>query len=104
MFSTWAMLIISVGLLEFPMLNSKQAHAGDVIPSKTSTSGKAGLASLYPGDEGIERDPRVLFVDDFETGTPEDIGARWGNISKKENFQLSEDIHTNSPGNKASHI
>jgi hypothetical protein len=37
---------------------------------------KGGLASLYPGDEGIERDPRVLFVEDFETGTVEEIGAR----------------------------
>jgi hypothetical protein len=65
---------------------------------------KGGLASLYPGDEGIERDPRVLFVDDFETGTVEAIGARWGNISKSQNIRLSDDIHTNSPGNKSIHI
>src|SRR5438105_11533126 len=26
-----------------------------------------GLAALYPGDEGLERDPRVLFVENFET-------------------------------------
>lgn len=37
-----------------------------------------GLASLYPGDEGLERDPRVLFVEDFETGGLDKIGARWG--------------------------
>lgn len=65
---------------------------------------KGGLASLYPGDEGIERDPRVLFVDDFETGTVAQIGARWGSISKKENIKLSDDIHNNSPGNKSIHI
>lgn len=62
---------------------------------------KGGLASLYPGDEGIERDPRVLFVEDFETGTPEEIGARWGNITKKENFSFSSDLHGNSPGTRS---
>jgi len=65
---------------------------------------KGGLASLYLGDEGIERDPRVLFVDDFETGTPEEIGARWGSISRKENINLSDDIHADSPGYKSIHI
>jgi len=65
---------------------------------------KGGLASLYPGDEGIERDPRVLYVDDFETGTVDEIGARWGSISRKDNIALSEDIHGNSPGNKSVHI
>jgi acetyl esterase/lipase len=72
------------------------------LKSKKSTN--EGLASLYPGDEGIERDPRVLFVDDFETGTVEEIGARWGSISKKENITLSEDVPSNSPGNKSIHI
>lgn len=66
--------------------------------------GKGGLASLYPGDEGIECDPRVLYVDDFETGTVDEIGARWGSISRKENIALSEDIHGDSPGNKSIHI
>ena len=45
---------------------------------------KGGLASLYPGDEGIERDPRVLFVDDFETGTIDQIGARRRRLAKLE--------------------
>jgi len=65
---------------------------------------KGGLASLYPGDEGIERDPRVLFVEDFETGTPEEIGARWGNITKRENFSFSGDIPANSPGERSIRI
>ena len=59
---------------------------------------KGGLASLYPGDEGIERDPRVLFVDDFETGTVEELGTRWGQISRSANIGLTQDIHAGSPG------
>jgi len=27
-----------------------------------------GLSSEYPGDDGIERDPLVLFSDNFESG------------------------------------
>jgi len=65
---------------------------------------KGGLAALYPGDEGIERDPRVLFVDDFETGTVAEIGARWGNIRKPENLRLSEDVHGSSPGDQSLHV
>jgi len=32
-----------------------------------------GLASLYPGDAGLERDPRVLFVESFERD-PKSVG------------------------------
>jgi len=65
---------------------------------------QGGLASLYPGDEGIERDPRVLLVEDFETGSVDEIGARWGNIAKKENFSFSGDIPAVSPGSRSIHI
>ncbi len=65
---------------------------------------QGGLARLYPGDEGIENDPRVLFVDDFETGNPQQIGARWGQISKRENVTLADDIHAASPGYKSIHF
>ncbi len=75
-----------------------------VQPGLGAPEEENGIASSYPGDEGIERDPRVLFVDDFETGTVDEIGARWGNISKKENFSLSGDIHPNSPGNRSIQI
>jgi hypothetical protein len=58
----------------------------------------AGIAAEYPGDEGIERDPRVLFVEDFETGTVKEIGARWGEVSLAENMDLPADLHDASPG------
>jgi hypothetical protein len=64
-------------------------------------AGNSGLARLYLGDEGIERDPRVLFVDDFETGTIEQTGARWGQIYKQDSVILSDDIHANSPGDRS---
>ncbi len=63
-----------------------------------------GLAARYPGDEGLENDPAVLFLEDFETGSPQEIGARWGQIYKPENITLSEDIPAGSPGLRSIHI
>ena len=60
-----------------------------------------GLAAAFPGDEAIERDPRVLFVEDFETGTVLELGERWGNASQPENMSFSPDIPPNSPGNRS---
>ncbi|MHC4545864.1 MAG: hypothetical protein ACYSYL_15320, partial [Planctomycetota bacterium] len=99
-FAAYVVFIVLASLFLYP----GKIQAKNVIPPKASNATNRGLASLYPGDEGIERDPRVLFVDDFETGTTEEIGARWGSISKKENITLSEDIHANSPGNRSIHI
>jgi hypothetical protein len=65
---------------------------------------EAGIAASYPGDEGIEKDPRVLFVEDFETGDLKEIGARWGQISHAEAMDLSADIPAGSPGRRSLHI
>ena len=65
---------------------------------------KRPLAALYPGDEGIERDKRVLFAENFETGAPEQIGSRWGQIFRKENVSVSGDVHADSPGKKSIHF
>lgn len=63
-----------------------------------------GIAAQYPGDEGIEKDARVLLVEDFETGTVREIGARWGEISHAENMGLVDDLHAGSPGSKSIRI
>lgn len=76
------------------------AEAQGITHDESRTT-DGGLASLYPGDEGLERDPNVLFVEDFETGTPEQIGARWGQIYQRQNVTLTGDIHGISPGYKS---
>ena len=65
---------------------------------------QGGLAALYPGDENIELDPRVLFVEDFETGTVAEIGARWGSSHRKESLTFSDHLHAASPGNRSLRI
>jgi hypothetical protein len=105
----WAAVLVScIGL---PAPGGEKLRAGSASGAASSqaalpapTPEQGGLASLYPGDEGIERDPRVLFVEDFETGSIEEIGARWGNIYKAENFRLTDDLHANSPGTRSIRI
>jgi hypothetical protein len=50
----------------------------------------AGLAAKYPGDRGIEKDPAVVFAEDFEPVA--DVAAlskRWTEISNKANRIVS---------------
>ncbi|MSU36763.1 MAG: hypothetical protein EXS36_17030 [Pedosphaera sp.] len=39
-----------------------------------------GLASKYPGDAGIAKDPAVLFYDDFEDDAP---GKLWDEVKTR---------------------
>lgn len=41
---------------------------------------ETGLAARYHGDEGVGKDPDVLFHDDFESGAP---GERWDQLQAK---------------------
>jgi len=63
-----------------------------------------GLAREYPGDRGIAGDSRVLFTEDFETGTVEEIGTRWGHVHRKENITLTGETCTDSPGRRSIHF
>ncbi len=63
-----------------------------------------GITARYPGDEGIEKDPRVLFVEDFDTGDVKEIAGRWGNAAHPENMDLVEDVHGASPGRRSLRI
>jgi hypothetical protein len=43
--------------------------------------GNSGIASKYPGDLEIAKDPAVIFADDFESyAKAADIGKRWDNM------------------------
>ncbi len=90
------------GMLLLAVVAASSARADEPAPAAVAKAARVvqqgGLAAKYPGDEGIERDPRVLFVDDFETGTIQEIGACWGNIQNAEQISSSDDIPAGSPG------
>jgi len=96
------------GFLLLGVVAASSARADEPTPAAVAEAARVvqqgGLAAKYPGDEGIERDRRVLFVDDFETGTIQEIGACWGNIQNGEQISSSDDIHAGSPGERSLHI
>jgi len=59
-----------------------------------------GLSAQYPGDAGIGGDERVIFAEDFESGTVEEIGKRWDNISNRDGkvMAFSEETPAASAG------
>jgi hypothetical protein len=51
-------------------------------------SGKLGLASRYPGDEGIGQDSAVVFSENFESGSVADFKQRWTSILNPDGYVL----------------
>ena len=68
--------------------------------------GYAGLADKYPGDGGIENDPDVLFVENFEEGTVDEICKRWDTFKNKDGkvMAISDDVPAGSAGNRSLQI
>jgi len=87
--TAWMMLVVVLGA---------PVAAQDVKPAPE------GLAALYPGDEGIERDPRVLFADDFESGDVKETVERWGNGHTDGRVAHSDEIRPDSPGRRSLRI
>jgi hypothetical protein len=83
--------VTGVGAVALALLNARlfpprpedQPGATAVAAVEDAVPQGAGLATKYPGDAGIERDPAVVFAEDFEAGTVEEIGKRWGDLSNK---------------------
>ncbi|MEW6158534.1 MAG: carbon-nitrogen hydrolase family protein [Verrucomicrobiota bacterium] len=75
--------------------------AENSVPS--SDSAVTGLAAKYPGDAGIERDPRVVWAENFEEGEVGDLGKRWEQISNKEGkvLEFSRDVPEGSAGKRS---
>ena len=59
---------------------------------------KESIASHYPGDAGIERDARVVFVENFEAHSLEVLWQRWETVSDRAGQSFSEDVPSGSAG------
>ena len=94
----FATMILMSGALALKLGCSPAKGQEHALPQGT------GLAAAYPGDEGIESDARVLFIEDFESGAIGELGERWGNAAQPENMSFSSDIPPNSPGRRSLQI
>jgi len=60
-----------------------------------------GIAAKYPGDSGIEGDPEVIFAEDFEERSLEELRKRWDNLSSPQIMSFSNDLPLGSAGRQS---
>jgi MYXO-CTERM domain-containing protein len=64
--------------------------------------GDEGIAANYPGDEGIESDPEVLFADDFESySDPSELNDRWDAVYQNDQIRLATEPENIYAGSQA---
>jgi hypothetical protein len=56
------------------------------------------LAQRYPQDVGIDADPNVVFVEDFEAPLLDDIKTHWESVTNERMMSLSSDVPPASAG------
>jgi hypothetical protein len=57
-----------------------------------------GIAARYPQDQGIESDPAVVFVENFDAESVDAIAGRWESVENKEILSLSSDTPRSGGG------
>jgi len=69
-------------------------------PTPPIPEGSSGIAAKYPGDVGIEKDPDVVFVEDFE-GSVDEICGHWETVAGKQIMSASDDVPPGSGGKRS---
>jgi hypothetical protein len=59
------------------------------------------IASKYSSDRGIDKDPRVVFVENFEEPSLDEIWKRWETVTDKPGQSLTNDVPPGSSGTNA---
>ena len=70
------------------------------VPDRTVVPEK-GIASEYPGDAGIARDVRVIFVEDFEEPSMDALEKRWDTVGAKDSLSFTRDVPSGSNGEQS---
>lgn len=60
-----------------------------------------GIAARYPGDGGIEKDSKVVFVETFEEASLDDLWRRWETVGDKAGQSFSRDVPRGSSGKQS---
>ena len=73
-------------------------QASDAPGGRGGDGLRQGLAATYPRDVGMAGDPNVVFVEDFESDSLDEIGKRWESVKNSEAMSLSADVPSDSRG------
>jgi hypothetical protein len=60
-----------------------------------------GISENYPGDKGIDTDPSVVFWENFEEDTLEQMASRWNNHKPLDRLFFDSDVPQYSSGSKS---
>ena len=77
--------------------NNDNGTPNNGSPNPTTTS---GLASRYPGDQGIAADEAVIWYEDFEQGSVDELADRYDS-AKREGLSFSPDVPAASGGGQS---
>jgi hypothetical protein len=88
--------IISFVFIIFVLCATGVSHAEN---GQSRSQAKFGLAGKYKGDKGIEKDPEVVFVENFEDGSLDALKSRWESVKSSDIMSLSTDVPEASGGN-----
>lgn len=72
-------------------------HAQDTNDPSRLPEGHSGIAARHPGDVGMDRHPRVVFVEDFNDDV-KSVKSRWEAVKAEEILSLSTDVPSGSEG------
>lgn len=98
-------VVIAAAAAAYAQQSSSARQASTVAPVEGRPTpplpeGLTGIASKYPGDVGIEKDPDVVFAESFEDSVDEVCG-RWETVSGREIMSSSEDVPPGSGGKRS---
>lgn len=92
-FAAVALVIAAVAAVDVSSMAGAAAQASST-----------GIATLYPGDAGIENHPAVVFVEEFEENTLTDLFSRWSDILNGTAMAFNADVPVGSPGTRSLNI
>src|SRR4030095_12561106 len=79
----------------------KGLFVGLVLAFASRTAAAQGIAAKYAGDQGIENDPAVVFVEKFDDSALSTVFSRWQDVMNPGALSLSADRPPGSPGGRS---
>jgi len=78
--------------------SSPNDAAGDSITQSDVTPPQGSLASKYPGDVGMQNDPSIVWMENFEEGSSSAVTARYDSHANTPGLTLETDVPAKSSG------
>jgi hypothetical protein len=88
-------------------LQAGSAHGQEAAgaPLRPLPEGNTGIAAKHPNDSGIEKDPAVIFADNFEDdASPADLRRKWSGVFGDQDMRIATEAALVHSGKKALEI